>query len=111
MNLKINNDLPIKYHLNMHLMESFIEKDSIGFEIIKYVIGDIATHKKEMEIENFKFTSKTLKYIFGDRIKEPDFKDFVIKTIKEFIANDLIVPKNKALHITEKMITNFYNIN
>ena len=92
-------------------MDSFIDKESIGFELVKYVMDDITTHKKEMELSNFKFTSKTLKYVFGDRIKEPEFKDYIISTIKEFISSGLIEPNNKSMFITKKMITNFYNIN
>ena len=95
----------------MHLMESFIEKDSIGFELVKYVQDDIKSHEKEMELKNFKFTSKTLKYVFGDKMESDEFKQYVVSTLKELITSGLIKPQNKSMYITEKMITNFYNIN
>ncbi len=111
MTLTIKEDISIKYHLNMHLMESFIERDSIGFELIKYVIDQIeSSDNKILELNNMKFTSKTLKYIFGDSIKDEDFKTYVVSKIKEMIAIGWIEPKNKSMFITEKMINNFYNI-
>jgi hypothetical protein len=112
MKLKIKDETPIKYHLNMHLMKSFIERDSIGFELIKYVVNEIeANDKKELTFENMKFTSKTLKYVFGDQMKDEEFKEYIISKLKEMISLNWINPKNKSMFITEEMITNFYNIN
>ena len=111
MNLTIKNDTPIKYHLNLHLMESFIERDSIGFELIKYVIDQIeSSDNKTLDFSNMKFTSKTLKYIFGDKIKDEEFKTYIVAKIKEMITMEWIEPRNKSMFITEKMINNFYNI-
>ena len=112
LNLKIKDELPIKYHLNMHLMESFIERDSIGFELIAYVINDIASNEnKDLTIDNMKFTSRTLKYVFGDKMKDETFKEYVVNNLKEMINMKWIKPTGKSMHITEKMITNFYTIN
>jgi hypothetical protein len=111
MNLKIKNDIAIKYHLNMHLMDSFIERDSIGFELIKYVIDQIESNdSKSLELKNMKFTSKTLKYIFGDKMNDTEFKEYMVSKIKEMISIDWIEPSGKSMLITEKMINNFYNI-
>ena len=96
----------------MHLMESFLDKDSIAFELIKYVVSDIESNdKKELTLENLKFTSKTLKYVFGDMLKEDIFKDYTVASIKRMISDKWIEPKSKSMYITEQMITNFYNIN
>jgi len=95
----------------MHLMESFIERDSIGFELIKYVVNDVESNdNKELTIDNLKFTSKTLKYVFGDRMKDPESKEYIIDKLKEMISIKWINPRNKSMFITENMITNFYNI-
>ena len=92
----------------MHLMESFIEKDSVVFEIIKYSINQDSFKD---DIKNIKFTTKTLKYIFGeDKIKEEKFKAFVINSIKELIRENLIVLKGKTFYITEELVKKFYNI-
>ena len=106
--LTTSQDISIKYALNMHLMESFIEKDSVVFEIIKYSINQDSFKD---DIKNIKFTTKTLKYIFGeDKIKEEKFKAFVINSIKELIRENLIVLKGKTFYITEELVKKFYNI-
>lgn len=92
-------------------MESYIDFDSIGFELVKYLNNYITSNNKDMNVDNFKFTSKTLKYVFGDKLNNPKFKDYVISTLKKFISDNLILPKDKSMYITEKMITNYYNIN
>lgn len=109
-NFKISNDIPIKYHLNMHLMESLIDRDSIAFELIKYTIKNIAAHEKEYIIDNFKFTSRTLKYVFGDLLKDEKTKEYIINSIKEMIGMKWIKLKGKTMFITKEMLNNFYEI-
>ena len=89
-------------------MESFIEKDSVVFEIIKYLINQ-DLFKNDMK--NIKFSTKTLKYIFGeDKIKEEKFKEFIINSIKELIKENLITIKGKTFYISEVLVKKFYNI-
>lgn len=108
MNLTTSSDIPIKYALNMHLMESFIEKDSVAFEIIKYLINQDFFKN---DIKNIKFSTRTLKYIFGEeKLNEEKFKSYVINSIKELIAEDLITVKGKTLYPNEALIKKFYNI-
>lgn len=92
-------------------MESFLERDSIGFELLRYIISDIeGNEKKELTLENMKFTAKTLKYIFGDKMNDDKFKNYVVLTLKELIKLNWIEPKGKSMYITKEMLTNFYNI-
>ena len=110
MNLKIKESVPLKYLLNMHLIESLIDRDSIAFEIVKYVDRDIDANGKDRIIENFKFSSRTLKYIFGDRMKNDEFKIFLIEQIKSLIKDDLIKPNGKSMYINIDMLNKFYTI-
>lgn len=108
MNLSTSINIPIKFALNMHLMESFIEKDSVAFELIKYLINQ---ESFKNDLNNIKFSTKTLKYIFGEeKIKEEKFKAFVINSIKELIKENLISLKGKTFYITEDLVKRFYNI-
>jgi len=92
-------------------MEPFIDRDSVGFELIKYVVSDIDSNsKKDLTLDNMKFTSKTLKYVFGDKMKDIEFKEYIISNLKEMISLKWIDARNKSMFITEKMIKNFYNI-
>lgn len=110
MKLKIKDEIPIKYHLNMHLMESFIEQDSISFELIKYIKDQAESSDKKLDINSFKFTSKTLKYVFGDRMKDELFKEYAVSKLKEMIANGDIILNNKTMVINKDIITKFYNL-
>ena len=111
MNLTINKNIAIKYHLNLHLTESLIESDSVAFEIIKYVTKDIRSSDKEMSLDNLKFTSKTLKYIFGDLLKDEKSKEYIIVTLKQLIADELIKVSGKSMNVTKELLTKFYTIN
>tara|TARA_Y100000389_G_scaffold204849_1_gene260155 strand:- start:16157 stop:16432 length:276 start_codon:yes stop_codon:yes gene_type:complete len=91
-------------------MDRYIDDDSIVFEIVKYTILQVESKGEGMDFDNIKFTSKTLKYIFGNKIKEDDFKSRVISTIKKQIHENLISTRNKSMYITKKLLTKYYNI-
>jgi hypothetical protein len=67
-----------------------------------------SSDNKSLEFKNMKFTSKTLKYVFGDKINDAEFKEYIVSKIKEMISIDWIEPIGKSMIITEKMISNFY---
>jgi len=105
--MKINKQLPIKYHLNLHLSGDSINEDSIMFEIVRYLVNQL-NKKDDPDYSNIKFTSKTLKYVFGDRMKEDEFKNLVIKILKNNISIGMIETKNKNLLVTDKLLSKFY---
>lgn len=105
-NLKIRKDIKLKYLLNLHLTDELLDEDSIVFEIVKYTIGQIKDD--DFDLDDIKFTSKTLKYIFGDKIKEDSFKTFVINSIKNNIKNNNISPVGKSMFLSKKIISEYY---
>lgn len=106
--LKIKQDIALKYYLNMHLVDSLIDREAIAFEIVKYVDKD--TDPSTRTMDNFKFTSKALKYIFGDRIKNPEFKNKMVDSLKDLISIGWLKPKDQTMYITNEMITKFFDI-
>lgn len=105
--LKINSKLPIKYHLNLHLSGENLNEDAIMFEIVRYLVNQI-NKKEEADYSNIKFTSKTLKYVFGDKMMEDEFKNLVIEILKNNISIGMIETKNKNLLVTDKLLSKFY---
>lgn len=93
-------------------MESFIDLDSISYEICKYVVNDIESNdKKELTLDNLKFTSKTIKYIFGKKLNEDgDFKNYIITSMKKLISDEYLITDGKNIRLTEKIINKFYKI-
>lgn len=108
--LKLRSDLPIKYYLNVHNEEALQDELAVLFDIIHYVHKVIQSKNKASSIENFKFTTNSLKYIFGDRLKDETFKQTLVKRIKTLITNEYIAVDGETMKITQKAITNFYSI-
>lgn len=108
--LDIKENLKLKYYLNMHLNGS-IDKYSVLFEIINYInANNIENNDKAISYNTLKFSSKTLKYIFGDKFNNEDFKNSIILNIKYLIEKGYIDNKSKTFHITKKGFETFYNI-
>ena len=93
----------------MHLNGSLIEKNAILFEIINYILEN-NIKDKDIAYKNFKFSTKTLKYIFGERFNNEETKDEVVNMIKELVDDKCIDVRSKTFHISEKGISKFYKI-
>jgi len=82
-------------------------EDGLIFEIIKYLINQL--NKKDIsDYSNIKFTSKTLKYVFGDKMSNDAFKSHVIEILKNNISTGNIETKNKSMYIKDILLTKFY---
>ena len=110
MTLILRSDLPIKYYFNLHNDPNLEDEFSILFDIIQYLNKVIQAKGKASSLENFKFTSSSLKYVFGDNIKDETFKEKVVKSIKTLISNEYLSIDGETIKITQKAITNFYLI-
>lgn len=110
MKILLRSDLPIKYYLNVHTLDQLIDSEAILFEITKYLIQVINTKEKDLTLENLKFSTKTLKYVFGDKIKDETFKEKLVKSLKELLKSELIISQKEFFYLTEKSIKNFYII-
>lgn len=110
MMMKIRSDLPIKYYLNVHNEEGLRDDLTILFDIIQYLIKVIQVKQKDLELKNLKFTSKSLKYIFGDNLKNETFKADLVKRLKNLIESENLKVNGDTIHITKKGLTNFYII-
>jgi hypothetical protein len=108
--MRLRSDLPIKYYLHVHNEEDLRDDLAVLFDIIQYVIKVIQVKQKELELKNLKFTSKSLKYIFGDNIKNETFKSDLVKRLKNLIESENLQVDGETIHITEKGLTNFYII-
>lgn len=111
MTLLIKEDLPIKYYLGLHGEESVRDTFYPLFEISQYLIKVHNAKTKELEMSSFKFSSKSLKYVFGDRLKDETFKEEIVQSLKELLKDDYFVSKGESIIFTKKALTHFYQIN
>jgi len=108
--MKIRSDLPIKYYLNVHNEEDLQDDLAVLFDITQYLIRVAVSKAKEPSPANFKFSTKGLKYIFGDRITDETIKPNLVKRIKSLIALEHLRIDGDTIYVTEKGLANFYTI-
>ncbi len=100
----LRSDLELKYYLGLHNEDLLFTKDSVLFDIIEFFVK-----VKKEELDSPKFSSKTLKYIFGDKLKDEDLKQKIVSYIKDLIDDGLFERTGESILITNKAIAKFYN--
>jgi hypothetical protein len=90
--------------------EDLCDEQSILYEILQYIIKVIEVKNKELNYSSLKFSSKSLKYIFGDKLKDETFKLRVVQSIKKLLNSSYLTSDKEFIYITEKALTNFYSV-
>jgi hypothetical protein len=103
MTMTLRSDLQLKYYLGLHNEDLFFTKESVLFDIIEFFVK-----VKKEELDSPKFSSKTLKYIFGDKLKDEDLKTKIVSYIKDLIIDDLFKKSGESILITNNAIAKFY---
>ena len=93
MNLK--PDLAIKYYLNVYNEEDLQDELAVLFNILQYLLKVADIKNRSLDLENLKFTTNSLKYVFGEKVKNDDFKGNLVKKIKYLIQEKYITVKKK----------------
>jgi hypothetical protein len=88
-----------------------IDEHCVLFEILQYIIKVANAKEKSLELKNIKFSSKSLKYVFGDKIKDEDFKKYVVDSLKYSITNEYLIPDGDFIYFTQKGLNYFYLTN
>ncbi len=109
--MTLRSDLPIKYYLNLYNEDTLADNYSILFEILQYIIKVANAKDKNLELKNIKFSSKSLKYVFGDKLKDEAFKLYVIDSLKYMISNEYLITEGDFIFFTKKGLTYFYLTN
>jgi hypothetical protein len=111
MTMNLRSDLPIKYYLNLYNEEGLSDEFTLLFEILQYIIRVANAKEKSLELKNIKFSSKSLKYVFGDKIKDETFKTNLVKSLKTMINDDYLTTEGDFIYFTKKGLTYFYLTN
>ena len=106
--MKLRSDLPLKYYLHVHNEDTLQDEFTILFDIVQYLIRVIEIKNKTQTLDSFKFSSKSMKYVFGEKLKDEAFKQNLVKVIKELLSLGHLSSSGETIHITEKGLTNFY---
>jgi len=109
--MTLRSDLPIKYYLNLYNEEGLSDEFTLLFEILQYIIKVANSKEKSIELKTLKFSSKSLKYVFGDKIKDETFKTFLVKSLKSMIGDEYLMAEGDFIYFTKKGLTHFYLTN
>lgn len=90
----------------MHL-NGVLNQDAILFEVINYLISN-NLKGRDINYGNVKFSSNTLKYIFGEKFNNEDYKNSIISNIKDLVSSGYLDINSKTFHVTERGIHKFY---
>jgi hypothetical protein len=108
MTMTLRSDLPIKYYLNIHTESKLCDQFTLLFEILQYTIKVANSKDKSLDPNNIKFSSKSLKYVFGERLKDETFKTDIVKSLKKMIHDEYLTTEGDFIYFTKKAITYFY---
>lgn len=109
--MKLRSDLPIKYYLNLYNEEGLNDEFTLLFEILQYIIRVANTKDKDLDPNNIRFSSKSLKYVFGDKVKDETFKSNLVKSLKKMITEEYLKSEGDFIYFTKKGLTHFYLTN
>jgi len=108
--MKTRSDLPIKYYLDLYNEEALCDKHTILFEISQYLIKVLNSKSKEIDLASMKFSSKSLKYVFGEKIKDETFKANLVKSLKSLISDGSLEPRGDFMFFTQNGMALFYTL-
>ena len=111
MTLKISKQLPLKYILETHTaLPSYPTRQDFVFDVLNYLIRVSDSKSKTFNPADIKFSSKTLKYVFGEKATDPDFLEKIKLIIKSLIEDGSLVKNGENLMISESYFLNFYTV-
>lgn len=108
--MTLRSDLPIKYYLNLHSHKDLQDNLAVLFDILQYLVKVCEIKNKQLDPHSLRFSTKTMKYVFGDQLKDETFKQDLVKKIKDLISQEFLEVKGEDIYITNKGILTFYTI-
>lgn len=111
MNYKIQEALPIKYTLDLYrALPGYPTHQDFMFEVISYLIKVNEKKDNLLDLNDLKFSVKTLKYIFGDNFKSDEF----IARIKVILADlreaEILEKQEDYVYIKADEFIRYYTI-
>lgn len=101
-----NKNLAIKYALGFQsILPEYPTLEDIEFEILDYIIKP-----NQSNFNDLKFSNKTLKYIFGNRLEDKEFTIKIINSIKKLLEKGSFYKNSEYIFITEETVHKFYTI-
>lgn len=112
MTYKLSQSAPFKYQLEAHnTLLSYPTRQDFVFDVVSYLIKVFDSKSKKFDPTNINFSTKTLKYIFGDKMNNDEFRERLKLIMKEMIEDSSLTKTNDAFVITESEFLKLYTEN
>ena len=111
MTFKIQTGLPVKYALALHsALPSYPNSFDFLFDVASHIIRVTELKSKDWDPTDIKFSTKTLKYVFGEHMASDLFKDKIKTILKGLIASGTLIKKGEFIFIPETEFSKYYII-
>jgi hypothetical protein len=107
---KIQPNIPLKYLLDSHTaLPSYPTRQDFMFDILSYIVKVTQIKSKDFDPEDIKFSTKTLKYVFGDKLT-PEFLEKIKLLMKGLIEDNILIKKGEFILVSQDEFLKFYII-
>lgn len=111
MTFKLSSTAPLKYSLEAHIaLPTYPTRQDFVFDIVSYLIRVSETKSRKLEPTDLKFSTKTLKYVFNDRMNDESFRDKIKLIMKDMIEDSSLTKAGENLVINETEFLKLYTI-
>lgn len=108
--LTFNPNIAIKYVLDIHsALPSYPTRQDFIFDVLSYMVKVTISKSKIFDKTDLKFSSKTLKYIFGDKLT-PEFLEQIKPLMKSLVEEGIFTKTGEFIFINESEFFNYYEI-
>jgi hypothetical protein len=111
MTFKIQDGLPIKYSLALHpALPGYPSQSDFMFDVASHIVRVTELKSKDWASNDIKFSTKTLKYVFGEHMKSETFKEKIKTILKDLLESGKLVKKGEFIFIPESEFSKYYII-
>jgi hypothetical protein len=109
MTFNIHPSLPIKYTLGVHpALPTYPTRQDFVFDIAAHIVRVTELKSKDWSVDDIKFSTKTLKYVFGDRMQSAEFRDKIKDLLKSLLEDGTLLKKGDFVFIPESEFSKYY---
>jgi hypothetical protein len=110
MTFKLQPNIPLKYLLDSHTaLPSYPTRQDFIFDILSYIVKVTQVKSKDFDPGDIKFSTKTLKYVFGDKLTA-EFLEKLKLLMKDLIEDTTLIKKGEFIIIDQSEFLKFYII-
>jgi hypothetical protein len=102
---------PLKYSLEAHIaLPTYPTRQDFVFDITSYLIRVSESKSRKLDSEDLKFSTKTLKYVFSDKMNDDEFRDKIKLIMKDMIEDGSLAKAGENLVISQNEFLKLYTI-